>query len=1104
MKFKICFTGLLCLVPPCKIYHKYLKINCLFLLCLVSLTANAQDLKPITGSVISAVNKQPLSGAYIALDGKIVTQTDNTGSFRFRTSDTSGRISVSFIGYKQASFSFGNRNFGPFKIELSLADNALSEVVVSTGYQTIAKDRASGSFDQIDNKLLNRNASDNILDRLNGVASGLRFNGDASPSIATGSADRYLGINIRGVATLSGNVSTDPLIVLDNFPYEGNLSNINPNDIESISILKDAAAASIWGARSGNGVIVITTKKGRKNTPLSVELTGALTFQNKPNLFYDRNFLPSADYIDLETSLFKQGYFDPYINDNYYWSPVSPVVDLLAAARNGTISQAQVNSQINALKGLDVRNDYEKYIYRSSADQQYSVSLRGGSEQNAYTMSVGYVNDQSSMVRNDFDRLTINAQNVYSPLKNLSITTGINYSRNNTIQDNNLYYGSGISVGQPIAGIYPYAQFADASGNPLAIVKDYRASYVAGAESRGLLDWSYRPLEELALGDNNTRVSDLLLNVSANYRFLKHWNVSLQYQNEDQAVDGRNYQSQDTYAARSLINQFTVITPGEAPDYQVPLGGILNLAHNELISNNARGQLNYNQIFNGRHEFTGLIGAELRQLTNSGYTRNSLGYDDNFGTSTENLDFYDYLPVNPAGYAAIPSPGGNITGTTNRFISYFSNLAYTYDGKYTLTLSGRKDGSNIFGVKTNDRVTPLWSAAAVWDVSKESFYKVEWLPTLRLRASYGFNGNVYNGSAYVTGNYATAQLTGAPSINNLTAPNPDLSWEKVKNINMGLDFSAKNNRITGTIEYYIKNGVDLIENIPLFSSSGFLSFYGNAASTSTKGVDITINTKNVAGKFSWNTTLLLSTLNDKVTKYDAQLDDYSIQSLSGMPVVGKSIFGVYSYKWAGLDPANGDPMGYLNGKVSKDYTSIINNFNADSLKYNGSLRPTIYGSLRNDFSYGPFTLSANIGFEFGYVFRRTSTSISASDIISVSGSQNIDYEQRWQKPGDEKITTVPSVVYPSNDSRETFYKYSSVLVNNADNIRLLDVRLSYELDKNKIHALPFKKMEVFGYASNLGIIWRANKYGIDPDLTTSSFNPIPTPFTLALGFNANF
>jgi hypothetical protein len=249
---------------------------------------------------------------------------------------------------------------------------------------------------------------------------------------------------------------------------------------------------------------------------------------------------------------------------------------------------------------------------------------------------------------------------------------------------------------------------------------------------------------------------------------------------------------------------------------------------------------------------------------------------------------------------------------------------------------------------------------------------------------------------------------------------------------------------------------------------------------------------------------LFSTLHDNVNKFDVTQTNTSIQTATGVPLLNHSIYGLYSYKWAGIDPANGNPMGYLNGKTSENYTSIINNFKPDSIKYNGSARPTIYGSLINEFSYGGFTLSAMIKFELGYVFRRPSTSLNAADIISQSSSQNIDYEQRWQKAGDERITSVPSVIYPTDENRNTFYKYSTALVDNADNIRLMDVRLSYGLNKSSMPKLPFKKMDIFAYASNLGIIWRANKYGLDPDLVPFSPHPISTPFTLSIGFNANF
>ncbi|MGF7036912.1 SusC/RagA family TonB-linked outer membrane protein [Mucilaginibacter lappiensis] len=1077
-------------------------------LCL-NFNLKAQEKITIYGVVLDSISSKPIIGATVkVINSKILTQTDASGKFSLSITADQSKLQISTIGFKSRMVEWEKSQNHSLQILLSSDLSVLKEVmVISTGYQSLSKERINGSVVQINNELLNRSTGANILDRLNGITSGLRFNGTNYGNIATGAGDRQLGINIRGESTLSSNVSRDPLIVLDNFPYEGNINNINPNDIESISVLKDAAAASIWGSRSGNGVIVITTKKGVKNKPLAIDFSANVTVRRKPNLFADRNYLPSNDYINVETALFKKGYFDSFLSDAQDQLPVSPVVDILDKERQGLISSSTANSQIDAFRQKDVRNDYTRYLYQNAVKQQYSLGLRGGSEHNSYTFSAGFDRNHDNLVRNGFDRLTINALNFYNPIKNLEITTGINYSDNTTALNNNLGYAGSLNVGGPITGIYPYAEFASASGTHLPIVKDYRAAYANNAVANGFTDWNYRPLDELNNADNTTKVNDLLLKASVKYNITNYLNAEAQYQNERQIVDTRNYQNSATYAARNFYNQFTIVDPAtNVATYQAPKGGLLNLGNYELLSQNARLQINFHQLLAGSHEITALAGSEIRQLKSTGSSKSALGYDDQFGTAPSNLDYANYFPISPNGYANFPTPNDAVSGTLNRYVSYFANVTYSFNDKYALTLSGRKDGANIFGVKTNDRVTPLWSAGLGWEINKEAFYQIDWLPYLKGRFSYGYNGNVYNGSAYVTGNYGNSSLTGAQQIANLTAPNPELRWEKVKNINIGIDFSTKNNRISGTIEYYVKEGKDLVENIPLFTSTGFLSFYGNAASTKSRGFDITVNSKNLNGKLKWNTILLFSTLHDKVTKYDAPFTNISIQQggSQGIPSVGKSLYGIYSYKWFGLDPANGDPQGYLNGKISKDYTAIINNYKPDSLVYNGSARPTIFGSLRNEFSYWNIFFSANIGYEFGYVFRRGSTSISESDLISANYGQNVDYSTRWQKSGDEAHTNIPSVIYPSDPNRNTFYHYSQTLVSNAANIRILDLRVGYNLNKTNWRTMPFNSLQIFCYATNLGIVWRANKYNIDPDLSAFQSHALPNPLSISLGVNGHF
>jgi TonB-linked SusC/RagA family outer membrane protein len=1060
----------------------------------------------VSGKITNAAG-QPIAGASIRVAGtNDGASTDENGGFSLPGVPVKATLLVSSVGYETIRVPVTGKTM---LLKLHVAVSRLQEVaVVSTGYQSIPQDRATGSFAQVNNELFNRKVSTNVLDRLDGVTPGVYFNGQGTTAVATTNPlSRTLGINIRGVSTLSPNVSSDPLVVVDNFPYEGDLRNINPNDIESVTVLKDAAAASIWGAKAGNGVIVITTKKGKFNQQMKVEVNANLTIGNKPNLYYDKNFITSSDYIDIENTLFQQGYFNADINNTSNRPPLSPVVDILAKQRAGLISGAEASAQIDALRKTDVRKDFEKYVYQPSVNQQYAIGLRGGTSDLSYALSVGHDRNRSSLKGNTFERTTINSLNVYKPVKNLEISAGLNYSRNTTYENAQVNYGN-MTVGGKYQTLYPYARLADDNGNPLAVTKDYRAGYIDSVQALGFPDWRYRPLDELNNLDKSIKVSDLLLKVGVKYRFSNALNAEVMYQNETQDINKRDYHSEATYYTRNIINKFAQYDPASKTFlYNFPRGGILQLEDYKWRSNNLRAQLNLNQTF-GAHNITGILGAELKELETTGAIRNSYGYDEEFGTASNALNFNTYYPTNPGGSNTISNvvqgPDGSVIGMLYRYISYYTNIAYSFNNTYTATFSARKDGANIFGVRTNDRVVPLWSAGLGYEISRSPFYNVSWLPYLKTRITYGYNGNVYNGSAYLTGIYSTIDLTGAPVVYITNAPNPELRWERVRNINWGIDFATKNNRIGGTVELYRKTGLDLLEPAPLAPSTGFTSFNGNAASTRTTGIDLTLSTRNITGPLKWNTTLLLSTLKDKVLKYDVPQTASTLQSNGSLTTVaGRPLFSIFSYKWAGLDPATGDPQGYLNGKVSKDYSGIINNYNPDSLVYNGSARPTLFGAFRNDFSFKGFSLSVNITYKLGYYFRRSSISLNYQDLISNLG--NADYSLRWQKPGDEAVTNVPAPVYPNSSVRDRFYRFSEVLVEKGDHIRLQDIRLSYDLNSRVWKKMPFEGLQLYTYASNLGIIWRANDHGIDPDsYGWYGGHRLPNPFSIAFGVKAIF
>jgi TonB-linked SusC/RagA family outer membrane protein len=1065
-----------------------------------SVFAQAKIKNILTGTVYSADDNKPLPGATIhnRISGVNIA-TDINGNFRLVTTDTSGVLDISFIGYRTGQLFFSSNSRGPFKVLLNLDASILKEVIVSTGYQNLPKERATGSFVQLDSALINRRVSTDIVSRLEGVVPGLLFNRNTSNS-ANGTTD----INIRGHSTLFSN--DQPLIVVDGFPYDGDFNNINPNDIESITVLKDAAAASIWGVRSGNGVIVLTTKKGKQNQKLVTELNANVTIGKKPDLFYSPNFLDADNYINIEQLLFKQGYYNALINDPT--QAISPVVQLLADQQSGKISTDEANSQINALRNQDVRKDLSNNFYKTSVLQQYALNFRGGGDKSDYFFSIGDDHNLSSLDGNSNNRITLNGNYNFYPVKNLQITAGINFIKTDGKNNSPV---SNINSGDFFAGyIYPYAKLVDGHGNSLPIVKDYNSDFINSAPQKGYLNWQYRPLDELNNADNTSNSLDNRINLGISYKIIPGLTAGFKYQYENASVLVNNNYSTATYYTRNLINEYSQQNANGSFSYPIPNGGILQQSNALLNSHHFRGQLNYSTTIKQKHELNAILGGEVSSTGNSGSSNTAYGYDKNTESNYSQINFSDYYNLSPSGVGSSQIPNNqSFFRATDHYISYFSNVSYTYDSRYTFSLSGRIDRSNLFGVSTNQKSVPLYSAGLSWDLGKEQFYHVDWLPYLKLRATYGYNANVNKTATAVTTllQQSNSYYSGIP-YNAIANPgNPELRWEKVRMTNLGIDYGFKNNRVTGSFEYYFKKATDLFGSSPLPPSTGNPLFFGNTASTSGNGFDVVINTRNIYGNdFKWTSNILISHVLDKVTGYNEQSN--VVTYLTGgsgnagliTPLVGEPIFAIYSYRSGPLTHDKGDPQGFLNGQLSTDYASIIANTPVQELYYNGPSRPTTFGSFRNTFTYKSWSLSANIIFKLNYYFRKSSTSISYSGIVY--GGVNKDFANRWQKPGDESITSVPSIqLPPSDNNRDFFYQYSQALVDKADNIRFQDLKVSYDLNKSQKPKLPFSRIQIYGYVNNIGILWRANHDHLDPDLYAGS---TPLPLTISLGINSTF
>jgi TonB-linked SusC/RagA family outer membrane protein len=972
--------------------------------------------------------------------------------------------------------------------------NLKSVEIVSTGYQRIPKERATGSFVLVDSGQLNRKVSTDIFSRLEGITGGLLFNKNTLNS-NTGNLD----LSIRGRSTIYAN--DQPLIILNDFPFNGDFNAINPNDVENVTVLKDAAAASIWGVRAGNGVIVVTTKNGKYSRPLSISFNTNLTGSGKPDVFYNPNYLSSSDFIDIETYLFNNGKYDAALADQTNFPVVSPVVQILNRQRNGQ-SAAVTNEQLNVLRGYDARRDELKYFYQNQVAQQYFFNLSKGMDKTSHYLSAGYDRALLSLVNNVDNRFSINTRHSIQLLKNLELSMGLNYVRTVLKVDSTLLAMTGNNF-------TPYFQYKNDKGKANTFEQQFSSDFNTQAITRGFLDWSYVPLDELSQPQNTVKGNDLRLNGGIKYTMLPGLSAEIKYQYQRITNSVELVRGLESNATRAAINRYSVLTAGQVSGYNIPVGAIQDLTRRSATGKNLRVQLNYQKDWE-EHAVSMIAGYEFSEFETDAYKTSQYGYDVATGKGLE-VDTNTAFGLNPSGSGRIVTYA-NLFGKLDRIRSVFTNAAYTYANKYTFSGSARMDGSNYFGVKTNHKNVPLWSVGTLWHLDRENFYQLDWLPLLKLRASYGYNGNLDRSITGITTFNNTlfrATYSGLPFSSIINIGNPELRWEKIVITNLGLDFGFKDQMISGRIEYYFKYGTDMLGDKAFPSSSGITMLRGNYSEMKSRGMDLMLTARNPHGLLKWQSTVLVSTARDKVTVYDVIENDniYYVGNTSTRPMLGQPVYGIYSYKSAGLDPVNGAPRGYLNGQVSTAYNRIITETQVADLEYNGAARPIFFGGLNNAFSFYKFTLGFNISYKLGYYFRKPSVNYYNMYNVGLGGHMNSDFSKRWKKPGDEKLTNVPAMGnYISTNESDRFYNNSSATVAKGDHIRLQDFSLSFDLDRSNWKNIPVKNVQLYFYANNLGILWKANDFGLDPDRVPANTDRLanPVPKSFSFGIKTNF
>ncbi|MBS9525990.1 SusC/RagA family TonB-linked outer membrane protein [Litoribacter alkaliphilus] len=1053
------------------------------LVCLSCLTTMGQTRSDRTfrGTVVDAVNGQGLPGAVIRIQNRdLGAVSDEEGSFILNLEAGSYTLTVDYVGFEQLvrRVDFPRENELVFALQES--ENALQMVeVVSTGYLELPKERMTGSFSYLDNELVDRRVGNNILDRLEDVTPGLVFNRTGSPQDP---------LSIRGRNTIFAN--SQPLIIIDNFPYDGPLENINPNDVESVTVLKDAAAASIWGARAGNGVIVITTKKGGLERPLRVSINTNFTTTQQDDLWYNPR-MSTPEFLEVEELLFGRGFYNARESsiDN---RALTPYVESMIRHRDGLISDSELGAIRSELGSRDVRHDLSRYYLRPRNLYQIAANIQGGTKSSTYAYSAGYDNNTTGFTHNNEDRITLSAQNTWTGMKGrLKVGTGLYLVRDLRTSGNE---GPSQVTFESIDPAYPYARLVDDQGRPQSIIRDYRQGFVNGARDQGLLDWQYIPLEDLGRQREHMESTDIRVNLQTSYNILAGLDAEVQYQYWQNDRDAGTVWDADSYFTRNLINRYTE-TVGTELVRHIPLGAISNRNNRFSQSHNLRGQLRYRKIIGQVHDINLLGGWEVKDLETRGNSNRFYGYNPNLAMSLP-VDYVSRFPMynNPGQLNTIPH-GLAHTDLTDRFVSYYFNGSYLYNEKYGLSASMRKDQSNLFGVEANMRGVPLWSVGGSWVLSNEDFLQNQKFNFLKLRSTFGYNGNV---DKRLTAEVTSSSIVGGSGTINPGLPysliqnpaNPMLRWEKTRVTNLGLDFEYGNGRFWGSIDFFDKYGEDLIGDTEMAPSSGVIRFRGNTSTSRSQGIDMVLNTLILDKGLKWTGTLIGNLVREKITGYffEATVNNYLLHgsgamgSINAYPLVGRPLYSVYSLPWAGLDPVTGDPRGYLDGEPSNNYFGVINNTEVGDMIYHGPARPPVFGAVRNDFSVGDFSLSVNISYRLGYFYRRNS--VLYNEVLAGRIS-HADFSDRWHQPGDELITNVPSIPSAVNISRDNIYRFSEILVERGDHIRLQDVRFSYMLRKSKLPRLPFERAEVYTYANNLGILWKASDDPLDPDFPIS-------------------
>ena len=826
------------------------------LLCFVGALSSAFAAeKKVQGVVISSEDNLPLIGASVYVTAEDLKKAGSAQTTMGVITDVDGQFSIaipagitrffcSYVGYDVLEVKLvpGKEHY-----EITLhASSQMLDAVVVTGYQTVERRKLTAAVSKLDISDETIGAVKSIDQALAGQIAGL------SVSPTSGAPGAPAKIRIRGTASLNG--TQDPLWVLDGIPLEGtdvpepdelnditnmkqsSIAGLNPADIENITILKDAAATAIYGARAANGVIVITTKKGKVGKPV-INFSSRFTYT--PTLSLDRlNLLNSAEKVGLEMDMIRNNYSPDNHKGGVY--NILSNYNELSAFQNGGWDALSSDTQaaINRLKS--VNTNWGDILFRDAFSQEYNLSLSGGTERVTYYTSFGYYKEDGNVDGVGMDRFNLVGKTSYKVNSILKVGASMFANR----RKNTNYLTDAYGMSNPVfysRKANPYFELYDKNGN-------YNYDY--DIQNNTDKDLGFNIFEERQNTSNESVVNSFSSIFDAELRFNDKWKLTSQFGYQLEKTSREEIADWESYAMRYYYKLSEYSQGGETKHF-LPEGGMQKSYENSNSQITWKAMGEYRESFNDIHELEVMAGTELRKTWYE--TLFSAGYGFDRKTLTTKPVIF------PNESYATSFPLHQTTYKENAYVSFYSTASYSLLNRYTVGGSIRFDGSDLFGVDKKYRYLPLYSVSALWRLSQEPFMQqAKWVDNLVFRASYGLQGNIdKNTSPFLLGTYRSESILPGVSEDVIiinSAPNKKLRWEKTQSVNAGFDFSVLNQAINLSVDYYYRKGTDLIALRMLPLETGFTSMNVNWASMENKGVEISLSTRNITTKnFSWYT-----------------------------------------------------------------------------------------------------------------------------------------------------------------------------------------------------------------------------------------------------------